>query len=243
VSSRSNRRARSRSWHALALLVCGALASCASTPAPTAGELQEHAAWRAASALARPVAERRQALVRIESSAFSGSYRALLVLERAPRSRARLQLFPLAGPKLLDIVVALEGYELQSAADGLARTWSSASGERIPRAFASFLALALLEQAEPWSPSRVLRARATEHGGLELELRGPWPGTRIECELGPSGELRERRYALRGVHWTERISESEHAFRAEGFDFELSEQRTSAAEAFPPSLFELDAAP
>lgn len=229
--------------HALVLAASLALASCASAPPPSAAELREYPAWSAASAIATPVAERRQALVRIESSAFSGSYRALLVLERAPRSRVRMQLFPLAGPKLLDAVVAHEGYRLVSAADGLAREWSSASGARVPRAFASFLALSLLEQAEPLDPGRVSSARQSAGGALRAALRGPWPGTRVECVFDERGALRERRYALRGVRWIERIDEGAHAFHADGFAFELSDVRVEAADFLPPRMFELDAAP
>jgi hypothetical protein len=227
----------------VALAACLALASCASAPPPSAAELQALAPWRALSATPTAVYERRQALVRIESSAFSGSYRALLALERAPRSRARLQLFPLAGPKLLDLVVALEGYRMESAAEGLAGAWSSASAAPAPRAFASFLALSLLEQAEPPSPSRVLRAQRGAGGELRLALRGLWPGARVDCVIGPQGELRERHYGLRGVRWSERLGEGTQSFSAPGFSFELSELRASPAEAFPPDLFELGAAP
>lgn len=191
------------------------------------------------------LAIRRKARVRVESEWFSGEFNAIVIEERRPLPRIRLQLLPDVGGKLLDLVASPEAVTALWAHSGkVEREWQGLTG---------FLAVSLLEGSLPISPARVLGSRSTMDGH-ELELMpvilGPgaglsWPNhstapdLEVHVDLDEDGKALRRRYRLGRVGWTESLR-GERRFESRNFEWRVLEE--SWEPITPPSerIFQLN---
>jgi hypothetical protein len=186
---------------------------------------------------------RRQGEVRIESSKVSGTFTALLVAQRGDAPRARLQLLPDLGGKVLDLAISecrIAGYFPQ-AREGVDVPLEDA--ERAPRHLLVFMAITLLEELTPLSP-RVLGAE--RRGELfALTLAPALEGASVEALVDKDGFVSERRYRFRHVGWTEtRLGGGAEAREVvlEGEDFLLVVRpgASDPADDLDDSLFKLE---
>jgi len=175
---------------------------------------------------------RAQATVEIDSDALRGTFDALLLADRGPRPRVRLQLFPDLGGTVLDVTATPEritggfpGADSVDAAPGAAA-----------RHGVVFLGLTLLEQLAPLTPERVTGARAIDDGWL-VRVAPVWPGLDVEARVSRTGAVRERRYAYRGVRWVERRDGEAFVVTAPGFSFRASAPRVETLAALPKGVF------
>jgi hypothetical protein len=220
---------------ALAAAIC-AVHSCSSfgPPPPELRELLGAPPCGAAAPLRDTW--RAQGRVEIDSRWISGDYEAVVVAETAPFPRARLQLFPALGGKLMDVLATPKRLAGTIPAAGIALDWSSADGAP-PRALLAFVALGLLEQVQPLTWPRA-RAARRDGDGWELELEPCFPGVEQWALIDGQGELRERRYRVGGASWTERFGP--HRFEGRGFRLTIDAAAAPRTADVPESAFDLN---
>jgi len=182
-------------------------------------------------------AERRIALIDLDSTHVSGRFTAVVVVRHGERPALRAQVIPEVGGKLLDLVVTPERVRGYFPHAGPALDFERSSGRTPPRGLLSFLAASLVEEATPISSERALGARPCDEG-WELQLRSALEGVRVIARLDARGRLLERRYSLGGVGWRERF-EPHHTFESHDFRWVIVEEHSEAIAAPPDTLFEL----
>ncbi len=187
---------------------------------------------------AAETAERRIALIDLDSTHVSGRFTAVVIVRRGERPALRAQVIPEIGGKLLDLVVTPERVRGYFPHAGPALDFERASGRTLPRGLLAFLAASLVEDATPIGRERALGARAYDEG-WEILLRSTLEGVRVIARVDAQGRLLERRYALGGVGWRERF-EPQHAFESHDFRWVIVEEQREAIAAPPDTLFELD---
>ncbi|HVS18538.1 MAG TPA: hypothetical protein VMT18_08055, partial [Planctomycetota bacterium] len=171
------------------------LAGCVSF-APLSAELAERLAEQA-----QPCSPFRQR-AQVEMEGY-GLFEAVLVADGAS-SRARLQLLPEVGGKMLDLAIAPERIDGYMPPAGIALTHVRHARLAPPRHLLAFIAASVLEAITPITSERVLGERAIA-GGSELHLRPALEGLEVTAQVDKEGRLLAREYRLRGVRWRERI--------------------------------------
>ncbi len=176
--------------------------------------------------------------IAIESKALSGEFEAVAATRAAPAAAGRLQLFGDLGGKLFDMAAHPESFVgyFPHAEIGVA---FDASEDELPRHLIGFMAASLLEASTPITFERVRAARSLDDGGWELNLHPMMGGIEVIARLSPTGELLERLYEVRGVHWTESIGR-ERVFRGGDFYLTLSDEVSSVIDSIPTDAFELE---
>lgn len=171
--------------------------------------------------------ERRVGYVDIESEAFTGSFKSVLVSESGG-PRVRLQLLPELGTKVLD---------LAAGPDGLQSVWAFGAGDGTAR-LERMVAISLLEGAAGLDFARVVAGAERAAGGFVLEVAPVVPGVEVRVEVAADGRVVGRRFADGVVRWAERF-EPEHAFVAPGFSWRVLDEERTPLEAVPAGLFEV----
>lgn len=165
---------------------------------------------------------RRIARVRIESSWFSGEFKAIVLERSGPDPAVRLQLLPDVGGKVLDLV---------AHPDAVVANWPH-RGEvlREREALTGFLAITLMETATPIDWSRIRSGRREGESFLvELEPASRGLDLTVRAELDEDGALSARHYELDGIGWTEQFG-PEHVIRSRDFEWRFLEE---SAESIP----------
>jgi hypothetical protein len=178
-----------------------------------------------------PTGERHIARSRIESDAFTGSFKTVLIA--APGPRVRLQLIPELGPKLLDLVATPERLRVRW---GALQDEDGAGPERLAR----MVGISLLENAQPLAFERILAARELEDGDL-VELAPVVPGVGVRARLDARGQLVTRSYRDGVVRWQETLG-APHVFAGQGFLWHIEAAEQTPIPMPPASLFELTGA-
>ena len=173
--------------------------ACATWRAPTPAELQRilAAAPRVAAAQATT------AEITMHSERLNGTFSGVLASECA--GRARLQLFPDVGGKILDLYADPQRV-LGVIPQAGVRIDGPANDGTLPRHVLVFFAITLLEHETPLIRERVLLVRDTG-GSLLVQLAPRIFGSEVEAELGADGRLLARHYRYRHVIWHEQVGE------------------------------------
>jgi len=138
------------------------------------------------------------AVARVESHELDGEFRALVALAVGP-PRARLQLLPDLGGKVLDVTARAGRVYGRHAGAAPVNARFADSAPRHPLVFIGFT---LLEHAEPLTRDRI-RGSRREGDGWELDLEPAAGAGSVRVLLAPDGTVAERRYEYRRARWTE----------------------------------------
>lgn len=191
------------------------------------------------SAPESPELRRRTAWVHVESPEFRGAFRAVMLEERAPSPRVRLQLIPDVGGKVLDLVARADG-ECVGYWPHRDLAFRGAIGGDAParRGLDGFLCITILEGAAPLTLDRVRAGRRIDTG-FELRVSAAaGPSVRLLVQLDEEGRVERRSYRYAGVTWVEELAPV-HEIRAPGFRWRLEAEASEGVDALPPALFEL----
>jgi hypothetical protein len=169
----------------------------------------------------------------VDSPRFSGLFEAVLAARPGGAARARLQLFPDVGGKVLDLVATprrIAGF-FPPTHESFEAELPLADGA--PRHLLFFMGVTLLELFTPVTPGRVRGARA-DGGAWEVELEPAVAGGRVRAWIDPAGAVLRRAFRYGGVAWVAT------ADRIEGGPFRMTaEGRTQEpAGDVPDALFE-----
>lgn len=196
---------------ALGVLALLALAGCAGFHQPSAAELQAlllaadpHVGGALAigplAGGAAPAAAACAGVVTIAAPRLAGTFDAALLVEPGPRGRARLQLFPDLGGKVLDVVACDERIEgvIPHASQHVR---ADPRAERLEAHLLAFAGVTLLELATPVTRSRVLGVRRAGTG-YELRLAPRAAASEVVASVDAGGRV--QRIALRaaGAAWS-----------------------------------------
>ena len=171
-----------------------ALAGCAGFQPPTAAELD---ALRLATDT-KPAAAAFAGVVTIAAPRLTGTFDAALLVERGPRGRARLQLFPDLGGKVLDVIACddrIEGVIPHAAQHVVADPRA-----RIEPHLLAFTGVTLLELATPITRERVLAVRRAG-ADRELRLAPRVAGSEVVATLDAGLAVRSLGLRLGGAAW------------------------------------------
>ena len=180
-----------------------------------------------------PPGVRRLARVRIESTWFSGEFKAIVIERSGSDPAVRLQLLPDVGGKVLDLVARPEA---------VVASWPH-RGEvlREREALTGFLAVTLMETATAIDWSRIRSGRREPDSFLvELEPASRGLDLTVRAELDAEGVLKVRHYVLDGIGWTEHF-DPEHAIRSREFEWRFLEEEAESIPRPPDRVFELRA--
>ncbi len=218
-----------------ALLLAAACAGCASEHAIDPG-LEAALLERASAAPSSPLREKSR--VRITTEHLRGDFESVLVASPGASPRARLQLFPEVGGKILDLAATREritGVMPQAGRD--VDVDVAQHGADAPRDLLFFMGVTLLEMFAPIPPSRV-RGAVTDGQRTVLRVEALVPGVDLFAVVGADGVVVERRFAFRGAQWVAREGDR---LEIEGKDFEMTVERGAreplAQSAAPDALF------
>jgi hypothetical protein len=203
----------------LALLALAACRGFSPVPPALAERIDERAERGASAGVAK-------GMVEIESRDLGGSFRALYAWRDA---RARLQLWPDLGDKLLDCAADESAWFARRAGEGPSgrRSWSERA--RDP---ARFFAMTILEHATPLRAARIRGARRHGEGTWELNVAPASRSGTLRVVVDADGRWLERRFRFRGATWRERPD----GVTARGFRMRLVESTVEPG-APPPEAF------
>jgi len=180
-----------------------------------------------------PEAVRERATLRVDSPRLSGVFEAVLVARPGSAARARLQLFPDVGGKVLDLVATPRRIAGTFPPTGESFEAALPPAGAAPRHLLFFMGVTLLELFTPVTPGRVRGARP-DCDAWEVELEPVVAGGEVRAWIDPAGAVTRRAFRYHGVSW------QETAGRIEGGAFRMTAEGRSRGtpSALPDALFE-----
>jgi len=174
---------------------------------------------------------RYEAQARVKSARFTGEFKAVMVVSRGPNVRARVQLLPDFGGKVLDMTAIpseTKGYWPHTG-----EVFDGKGG--LPQ----YLAISLLENIVPLTFDRVVAGRTTPTGYL-LEVRPVSEDrrTRVYVHLDRQAQVVRRDYECGVVRWRE-VFEPAHKLTSRGFEWVLADETSEEIPDPPAQLFQL----
>ncbi len=218
---------------AAALIV--AIVACTGCAGPRALDPGVAAALLANASASSTAPFRERARVRITTDRLRGDFEAVLVAVPGPQPRARLQLFPEVGGKILDVAATPKRITgvMPQAGRSIDATVDEDGAAHAERDVLFFIGATLLERFAPLVPSRVERS-----DGGALDLAPVFAGVSVTALVDGDGRVHERRYRFRGASWVERDGDR---VEIEGHDFQMTIERGAPEPldptATPDSLF------